>query len=68
MHMTQDSTVNMLSVLSLMLFMTLHRAAAMDRGIYAESEKAGLRFWEVEGTRQSVGGGLEGAIYSFQHQ
>lgn len=48
--------------------MTLHRAAAIDRGIYAESEKAGLHFWEVEGTRQSVGGGLEGAIYSFQHQ
>ena len=43
------------------------RAAAIDRGIFLEAAKAGLDLKEVPGTRQGVGGGLEGAIYAFTH-
>ena len=43
------------------------RAAAIDRGIFLEAAKAGLDLREVPGTRQGVGGGLEGAIFEFTH-
>ncbi len=50
-----------------LLFLNSRRAAAIDRGIYTEAQKEGLCLWEVEGTRQDVGAGLQGAVYSFRH-
>ncbi|KAK9905522.1 hypothetical protein WJX75_001518 [Coccomyxa subellipsoidea] len=48
---------------SVFLLGYVSRAASIDRGIFLEAAAVGLRTREVPGTRKSVPGGLEGAVY-----
>ncbi|KAK9804741.1 hypothetical protein WJX72_002891 [[Myrmecia] bisecta] len=52
---------------ALFLLGYVSRAAGIDRGIHTEAARVGLGIMEIAGTRQSVGGGLEGVVFQLQH-